>query len=82
MAMNDELTSATLALINKISSSAFSFGVNKSEDAGVDYLSTKLELLLSYCINLSYYLLVKVEGGSIEGHPVSRALQLLEILYH
>jgi hypothetical protein len=69
--MESELATATLSLVNKISSSAFSFSVNSSEDAGVDYLSTKLELLLSYCINLSYYLLVKVEGGSIENHPVS-----------
>lgn len=34
------------------------------------YLEMKYNLLLSYCTYLSFYLLLKVEGKSIEDHPV------------
>eukprot|EP00742_Colponemidia_sp_Colp-10_P005701 GILJ01006094.1.p1 GENE.GILJ01006094.1~~GILJ01006094.1.p1 ORF type:complete len:583 (-),score=152.42 GILJ01006094.1:122-1870(-) len=37
---------------------------------GVSYLEVKLHLLLTYCINLSFYLVLKAEGKSIKDHPV------------
>ncbi|CAO2838389.1 unnamed protein product [Amaranthus hypochondriacus] len=41
---------------------------------GVSYLDAKNLLLINYCQSLVYYLLRKVKGMSIEGHPVVRSL--------
>ena len=43
-------------------------------DAGLDFLGVKAELLLSYCIDVTYYLLMKVEGRKVRDHPVLRQL--------
>jgi hypothetical protein len=37
---------------------------------GMTYLEMKYNLLISYCTFLSFYLLLKVEGKSVEDHPV------------
>jgi hypothetical protein len=46
-------------------------------EKGVSYLEVKHQLLLSYCINMVFYLLMKVEGKSVRNHPVLH--QLVEI---
>jgi hypothetical protein len=40
-------------------------------DDGVAYLDVKQQLLLSYCINIAFYMLLKVRGW---GHDVCRCL--------
>jgi len=44
---------------------------------GISYLDTKHLLLLSYSINLTFYILLKAEGRPVHDHPV--LLRLLEI---
>mmetsp|Transcript_22653 Transcript_22653/g.29407 ORF Transcript_22653/g.29407 Transcript_22653/m.29407 type:complete len:180 (+) Transcript_22653:322-861(+) len=46
-------------------------------DDGVSYLEVKQQLLLSYCIDICFFLLLKVSGKSVKGHPVFD--QLLEL---
>uniref|UniRef100_A0A7S4P3F0 Neuroguidin n=2 Tax=Guillardia theta TaxID=55529 RepID=A0A7S4P3F0_GUITH len=46
---------------------------------GVSYLELKLQLLLSYCTNLSFYLFLKLNGMSIMNHPVIKKLIELRI---
>lgn len=41
------------------------------------YLEVKQQLLLNYCLNLAYYLLLKAEGRAVKDHPVIG--QLLEL---
>ena len=41
---------------------------------GVSYLEVKHHLLLSYCVSMAFYLVMKVGGRSVREHPV---LQLL-----
>ena len=49
------------------------------QDDIVDYLEIKSQLLLSYCINVVYYLYNKAQGKSISTHPVMK--QLLKLRY-
>ena len=42
--------------------------------AGVSYLELKLQLLLSYCSHLAFYLVLKAEGAAVAGHPVIEKL--------
>jgi hypothetical protein len=51
---------------------------NLEADPGLDFLSTKVELLLSYCIDITYYQLLKIEGGNVSAHPVVEQLLLLQ----
>jgi len=37
---------------------------------GLSYLETKYHLLLNYCTNICFYLLLKAEGKSVKNHPV------------
>jgi hypothetical protein len=37
---------------------------------GISYLETKYHLLLNYCTNICFYLLLKAEGKSVKNHPV------------
>lgn len=37
---------------------------------GLSYLETKYHLLLNYCANICFYLLLKAEGRSVKNHPV------------
>eukprot|EP01026_Neomeris_dumetosa_P043917 TRINITY_DN3687_c0_g2_i6.p1 TRINITY_DN3687_c0_g2~~TRINITY_DN3687_c0_g2_i6.p1 ORF type:complete len:542 (+),score=101.77 TRINITY_DN3687_c0_g2_i6:293-1918(+) len=41
-----------------------------STEEGISYLEAKHLLLLSYCINIVFYLLLKSEGKSVRDHPV------------
>lgn len=44
---------------------------------GVSYLEAKHLLLLSYCTNIVFYLLLKAEGRPVRTHPViGRLLQI------
>lgn len=52
---------------------------NSRENDLVGYLEVKQQLLLSYCTNIMFYLLLKVEGKSVKNHPVMK--QLLELRY-
>ena len=44
------------------------------DDDIVDYLEVRQQLLLSYCVNMTYYAYLKTLGKSIEQHPVIRQL--------
>jgi succinate dehydrogenase/fumarate reductase flavoprotein subunit len=44
---------------------------------GISYLDAKHLLMLSYCINIVFYLLLKSEGKPVRDHPV--VLRLVEI---
>ncbi|PJF19702.1 Sas10 domain-containing protein [Paramicrosporidium saccamoebae] len=43
-------------------------------DKGLCFLETKYQLLIGYCANLAYYLLLKVQGKGIKDHPVIERL--------
>ena len=49
------------------------------DDDLAKYLEVKQQLLLSYCINTVFYLLLKSEGKSVKCHPVMK--QLLTLRY-
>ncbi|ESL08820.1 hypothetical protein TRSC58_03471 [Trypanosoma rangeli SC58] len=36
----------------------------------VQFLETKVQLMLSYCMHVTFYLLLKTEGKKVSGHPV------------
>ncbi|ORC89737.1 U3 small nucleolar RNA-associated protein 3 [Trypanosoma theileri] len=36
----------------------------------VQFLETKVQLMLSYCMHVTFYLLLKTEGKKVAGHPV------------
>eukprot|EP00163_Fabomonas_tropica_P016225 TRINITY_DN29190_c0_g1_i1.p1 TRINITY_DN29190_c0_g1~~TRINITY_DN29190_c0_g1_i1.p1 ORF type:complete len:713 (-),score=260.64 TRINITY_DN29190_c0_g1_i1:65-2203(-) len=41
-----------------------------STDKGISYLEVKYHLLLNYCMNVTFYLLLKVNGRTPRDHPV------------
>ena len=49
------------------------------EEEVVEYLEVKEQLLLSYSVNVMFYLYMKAQGASVRAHPVLR--QLLELRY-
>ncbi|GLT60584.1 hypothetical protein SLA2020_333440 [Shorea laevis] len=64
----DVVTSKVQALTAKVKANNF-----PTVD-GISYLEAKHLLLLNYCQSLVYYLLRKVKGLSIDGHPVVQSL--------
>jgi len=46
-------------------------------ELGISYLETKHMLMLSYCVNIVMYLLLKSEGVAVKDHPV--VVRLVEI---
>jgi hypothetical protein len=50
------------------------FATKKDEGAydqfakGIDYLDVKVQLLLSYCVKIVFYLLLKLEGKPVKVH--------------
>lgn len=53
--------------------------MGKVDDDLVDYLEMKAELLLAYCLNVTFYLYMKALGKPVRSHPVMR--QLLRCRY-
>ena len=49
------------------------------DDDLAKYMEVKQQLLLSYCINTVFYLILKSEGKSVKSHPVMK--QLLTLRY-
>lgn len=47
---------------------------------GLSYLEVKYHLLLNYCINICFYLLLKTEGRSVKNHPVIEQLVRVRLL--
>jgi len=47
---------------------------------GISLLETKYHLLLNYCMNISFYMLLKTEGESVQDHPVIAHLVKLRLL--
>ena len=54
-------------------------GSAAASDELVQYLEVKQQILLAYCTNMVFYLILKSEGKSVRAHPVMR--QLLELRY-
>ena len=52
---------------------------NRPSDELLEYLEVKQQVMLSYCSNVVFYLLLKSEGQSVKTHPVLR--QLVELRY-
>lgn len=47
----------------------------------MSYLEMKYNLLMSYCTFLSFYLLLKLDGKKVEGHPVIFKLAHIKTLF-
>eukprot|EP01051_Picozoa_sp_SAG22_P000898 SAG22_NODE_29_length_28404_cov_23.294153_19_plen_725_part_00 len=47
---------------------------------GSSFLEVKFHLLLSYCINVVFYMLLKAKGESVRDHPVIETLVKLRVL--
>lgn len=45
---------------------------------GKKYIETKFELLLSYCMNLAFYISLKKEGKSVKDHPILKKLMVMK----
>ena len=56
-------------------------GKIKSTASGMSYLEMKYNLLMSYCTFLAFYLLLKIEGKSVENHPVVHKLTHIKTLF-
>lgn len=48
--------------------------------SGISFLELKNHLLLSYCLNVNFYLLLKAEGKSVKDHPVIDELVRLRLM--
>ena len=48
--------------------------------SGSSFLEVKFHLLLSYCINITFYLLLKARGEAVQDHPVIETLVKLRAL--
>jgi len=62
------LKSKILPLLQKVKSGEL------PTSKGISFLELKFHLLLSYCVNISYYLLLKAEGKQVKEHPVIDSL--------
>ncbi len=49
-------------------------------DQGVSFLEAKQHLLLSYCANVAFFLLLKAEGRAVKDHPVVQQLVHLRVM--
>eukprot|EP00501_MAST-03F_sp_TOSAG23-6_P000721 GSMAST32.ASY1.ANO1.749.1 assembled CDS len=49
-------------------------------EKGLSYLDVKFHLILSYCINVGFYMLLKSKGISVKDHPVIDQLIHLRVL--
>ena len=48
---------------------------------GLGYLQTKLQLLLSYCTNVAFFLALKASGAAVRDHPVIAQLVRLRAVF-
>ncbi len=71
----DQLTSKLQPVLAKAKS-----GEINPHNKGMTYLEMKYNLLLSYCTFLAFYLLMKVEGREVKGHPVVVKLASIKAL--
>jgi U3 small nucleolar RNA-associated protein 3 len=46
---------------------------------GISFLQLRFQLLLSYCIHIAFYLLLKAEGKDVKDHPVVKRLVHIRI---
>ncbi|KAF0981140.1 hypothetical protein FDP41_012928 [Naegleria fowleri] len=53
---------------------------NLATSEGLSYLETKYHLILSYCTNILFYMLLKSSGKSVKDHPVIDQLVELRLL--
>ncbi|KAL7302376.1 hypothetical protein TKK_0005035 [Trichogramma kaykai] len=59
-----------------------SFESNYPELASTKFFKTKLDVIMHYCMNISYYLMLKSKNVPIASHPVIKKLGMYkEILY-
>ena len=67
--------------VNPLKALVAQLGEERAEvdDDLVDYLEMKQQLLLSYCLNIVFYLSMKSAGKSLRHHPVMK--QLLKLRY-
>ena len=49
-------------------------------DKGLSFLEAKYHLLLNYCANIGFYVLLKAEGKPVKDHPVVDQLVRLRTL--
>jgi U3 small nucleolar RNA-associated protein 3 len=54
-------------------------GEDEESDELLAYLDAKQQLLMSYCVNITFYLYLKAQGEATKNHPVMK--QLLELRY-
>jgi U3 small nucleolar RNA-associated protein 3 len=73
--LRDRIAPLRLFVLKTVASSS----TREIDDDIVDYLEVKQQLLLSYCINVTFYLFMKAQGQSVRAHPVMK--QLLELRY-
>jgi Sas10/Utp3/C1D family len=70
----EELRTTIIPLIKKLSQSQIKTA------KGVSYLELKYHLLLSYCTNICFYLLLKASGERVEDHPVINKLVRIRVV--
>jgi U3 small nucleolar RNA-associated protein 3 len=66
----DELTARLAPVVESMR------GGERPASDGITFLDVKFHLLLNYCTNVAFYLLLKAEGRSVRDHPV--ILQLVK----
>ena len=47
----------------------------------VSFLEAKVQLMISYCMHIMFYLLLKLEGKQVKGHPVLSRLVELRVYF-
>jgi len=70
----DELRSNVQPLVRKVRAGDF------PTSDGVSLLEVKYQLLLSYCMSVAFYLLLKAEGKQVKDHPVIAHLVKLRVM--
>jgi len=73
-----ELREKIVPIRDMVAAEVAAHGTSGKDDL-VEYLEVKQQILLTYCINVVFYLSLKCEGKSVKTHPVMR--QLLELRY-
>jgi hypothetical protein len=79
--VEERLAEVQGSALRKVKASVGEIGVaaGQSGDDVVDYLECKQQILLAYCQNLVFYLMLKAQGRSVKEHPVMN--QMLELRY-